>query len=90
MPLLARVCPAPPPWLYPASYRGFNGTDPNNVSAYNIWSAINVQNLEATPATVTLQYTPRADSQSQVSKTINATIPANSADGWNTRTSTFS
>lgn len=54
----------------------------NNASTYTLWSAVNVQNLENSPASVTLQYIPRSGA---INKTINATIPALSAGGWNTR-----
>ncbi len=48
-----------------------------------VWSALNIQNLENSPAHVTVQYTPR--SNSNPSKTINYTIPANTTVGMNTR-----
>jgi len=47
-------------------------------------SALNIQNLEGSPANVTLEYTPR-DASVNPSKTVNITIPAYSAAGLNMR-----
>lgn len=50
--------------------------------AWQIWSAVNIQNLEGTPANVTVEYIGR--STSPASKTFNITVPANSTEGLNT------
>ncbi len=64
-------------------YRGYNGSDPDDVSSYYLFSAINVQNLEGTPADVTWDYIPRDPLKPTLQ--LQATIPAYSVKGWNTR-----
>ncbi|MCP4196620.1 MAG: hypothetical protein GY762_05660 [Proteobacteria bacterium] len=75
----------------PSQFRGYTGQDDPlpDVSPFFMWSAVVVQNLEDSAATVTLQYTPR--NPALPSKTIsNASIPAFSAQGWNLRSTEFS
>ncbi len=73
--------------VVPSQYRVYNAdpSDPTNRSKWSwvLLSALNVLNLENSPANVTLVYTPRNPSNNSL--TINQTIPANSAAGFNTR-----
>ncbi len=71
-----------------SQFRVFSGSDSSDTSAYTLWSAVNIQNLENSTATVTLVYTPRATGGP--SQTIaDVSIPANSVAGFNTRTTQF-
>ncbi len=55
-----------------------------NDGRWLLLSALNIQNLEGSPASVTLEYTPR-DASINPSKTVHITIPAYSAAGLNMR-----
>lgn len=64
--------------VIPSQYRQFTGT------TFNLWSAINIQNLSNDTANVTIKYINRANPADVL--TVNKTIAPLSAIGLNTRT----